>query len=73
MWEPARKFINGILETMNYEVFMIEKMHHREAGLFYGLLTLVVLSSFLLCFALKVQRDENAEIEYYKREAKKYE
>ena len=72
MWEPARKLINDALSIMNYEALMIEKMTHREASLFYGLLTLMVLSSILICFAIKLDRDEKEEIEYFKREAKKY-
>ena len=72
MYEPVRKYINKGFEYMEWEMLKIERMGHREAGTFYGFLTLFVLSIFFMCWIIRLDREEKKQNEWYKEEAKKY-
>ena len=45
---------------------------HEERGIFYGLLTMIVLSVVFMAYAFKLDRDEKRELEMYMEKAKKY-
>ena len=45
---------------------------HEERGIFYGLLTMIVLSIVFMVYAYKLDRDEKRELEMYMEKAKKY-
>ena len=72
MYEPVRVAINKGLEYMEWEMLQIERMSHREAGAFYGFLTMVVLSIVFMCYAIRLEREEKRQNEWYKEQAKKY-